>query len=148
MSHAAIRDHDPRREVEQRLQGLLDEITGGLAGRREIRGRQFDLGLAWVSHAVGDGGLGAPPHLQVGIDLALDDANAGIDDAAFFGATMAGPTIAAHGSDWLKAKLLRGAFTGEHRWCQLFSEPGAGSDLAGVATRAVRDGDTWIMNGQ
>ncbi|HLH27483.1 MAG TPA: acyl-CoA dehydrogenase family protein, partial [Acidimicrobiales bacterium] len=62
--------------------------------------------------------------------------------------TMAGPTVVSHGSEELKGRLLRRTFTGEVAWCQLFSEPGAGSDLAGLATRAVRDGDEWVVSGQ
>jgi alkylation response protein AidB-like acyl-CoA dehydrogenase len=61
---------------------------------------------------------------------------------------MAGPTVVTHGSDQLRERMLRRMFTGEDAWCQLFSEPGAGSDLAGLACKAVRDGDEWVITGQ
>ena len=61
---------------------------------------------------------------------------------------MCAPTIVTHGSDEQKQRYLRPLFTGEEIWCQMFSEPGAGSDVAGLSTRAVRDGDEWIVNGQ
>jgi alkylation response protein AidB-like acyl-CoA dehydrogenase len=64
------------------------------------------------------------------------------------GVSLAANTILAHGSDELKATYLRPIITGEHKWCQLFSEPGSGSDLAGLTTRAVRDGDEWVVSGQ
>ncbi|MGZ0217962.1 MAG: acyl-CoA dehydrogenase family protein [Acidimicrobiales bacterium] len=62
--------------------------------------------------------------------------------------SLAAPTLYEHANDDLKGRALRPALTGEHTWCQLFSEPGAGSDLAGLKCTAVRDGDTWIVNGQ
>ena len=64
------------------------------------------------------------------------------------GMGLAAPTILACGDDAVKAKFLRRIVTGEDHWCQLFSEPGNGSDLAGLTTRADRDGDEWIVNGQ
>ena len=64
------------------------------------------------------------------------------------GMGLAAPTIYDHGSDELKEKFLRPTITGELAWCQLFSEPGAGSDLAGLKATAERDGDEWICNGQ
>ncbi|HWW54404.1 MAG TPA: acyl-CoA dehydrogenase family protein [Acidimicrobiales bacterium] len=64
------------------------------------------------------------------------------------GIGMVGPTLIAHGSDAHKQRFLDPLLRGEDVWCQLFSEPGAGSDLAGLATRAVRDGDEWVVNGQ
>tara|TARA_B100000674_G_scaffold288304_1_gene238804 strand:+ start:325 stop:1467 length:1143 start_codon:yes stop_codon:yes gene_type:complete len=62
--------------------------------------------------------------------------------------TLAGSTLLAHGSDMLREKFLRRSLTGEDSWCQLFSEPGNGSDLAGAMTRAERQGNKYIVNGQ
>jgi len=64
------------------------------------------------------------------------------------GIGMGGPTLIACGTEEQKHRLLRPLATNEEIWCQLFSEPGAGSDVAGLSTRAVRDGDEWVVNGQ
>src|SRR5215211_454088 len=115
-----------------------------------FRGAQYDLGLAWVSFPVGFGGLGLAPDLQRRVEERIRAAGVGGDalERNGFGIFLAAPTIAAHASDEWKARLLRPLFTGDELWCQLFSEPGAGSDLAGLSTRAVRDGDEWVVDGQ
>jgi alkylation response protein AidB-like acyl-CoA dehydrogenase len=135
--------------VEERTTQLLEELGPREVGAEEFRGRQFDRGLAWISFPEGLGGLGLPPNLQRIVDRRLSEAGATPMGAReFFGLTMAGPTVVTHGSDELRGRLLRQTFTGEVSWCQLFSEPGSGSDLAGLATRAVRDGDEWVITGQ
>jgi len=112
-------------------------------------GRQFDLGLAWVHFPVGHGGLGASPKLQRVVNETLQAAGAPVAAARnVIGYGMGAPTVLTHGSEEQKARYLRPLFTAEEVWCQLFSEPGAGSDVASLGTRAVRDGDEWIINGQ
>ena len=115
----------------------------------EFRGAQFDLGLAWVDFPVGQGGLGLEPSLQRVVHDRLAAAHAPLpfDDSPVSYA-MAGPVIERYGSPEQKQAWLRPIFTGEQPCCQLFSEPGAGSDLAAVATKAVRSGDAWRVTGQ
>jgi alkylation response protein AidB-like acyl-CoA dehydrogenase len=111
---------------------------------------RFDAGLAWVHYPVGAGGLGAPRDLQDDVDRAFAAAHAPDRDTGplVIGLGMAAPTILAHGTSEQRTRHLRPLWTGEDVWCQLFSEPGAGSDLAGLGTRAVLDGGEWVVNGQ
>jgi alkylation response protein AidB-like acyl-CoA dehydrogenase len=135
--------------VDQRLDQLLGELDPRTADPVEFRGRQYDLGIAWVHFPEGFGGLDLPPVHQRAVEARLRQAGATpYESRHFFGLTMAGPTVVTAGDDALKERLLRRMFTGEDAWCQLFSEPGAGSDLAGLSTRAVRDGDEWVISGQ
>jgi alkylation response protein AidB-like acyl-CoA dehydrogenase len=135
--------------LDERTTQLLEEADPASTPVVEFRARQFDLGIAWVSFPEGSGGLGLPPGLQRQVDDRLAAAGAtapGVRE--FFGMTMAAPTVTTHGSEEVRSRLLRRMFTGEDVWCQLFSEPGAGSDLAGLSTRAIRDGDEWVVTGQ
>ena len=114
-----------------------------------VRAR-FDAGLAWVYYPAGLGGQGLPRALQKVVDteFAAADAPTNRPERNGIGLGMAAPTILTFASDEQKKRWLRPLWTGEDVWCQLFSEPSAGSDLANLATRAVRDGDNWIVNGQ
>lgn len=113
-------------------------------------GAQYDLGLAWVWFPEGFGGLGLARRYQSHINRRLEAAGAPIWNRRvnILGIGMGAGVLAAHGTDEQKRRWLRPMFTTEEIWCQLFSEPDAGSDLAGLATRAVRDGDEWVVNGQ
>jgi len=135
-----------------RVDALVDQLLAehDPADAIAFRAAQYDLGLAWVWFPVGFGGLALLPELQRRVDERVRAAGVRADalERNGFGIFLAAPTVAAHADDELKARLLRPLFTGEELWCQLFSEPGAGSDLAGLSTRAVRDGDEWVVDGQ
>ncbi len=135
--------------VDERINQLLGELDPRATPFVEFRSRQFDLGLAWVSFPEGSGGIGVAPGLQREVDRRLEGAGAHSPGAReYFGLAMAGPTVVTHCSPEVRVPLLKRMFTGEDAWCQLFSEPGSGSDLAGLSTRAVRDGDEWVITGQ
>ncbi|WP_019930357.1 acyl-CoA dehydrogenase family protein [Nocardia sp. BMG111209] len=137
-------------EIETRVAKLLAEHDPATTGTVDFLRARFDAGLAWVHFPVGLGGLGLARELQNQVNTLLAAAGAPDTDGGRnpIGLGMAAPTILAYGTDEQKQRYLRPLFTCEEIWCQLFSEPGAGSDLAGVATRAVRDGDDWVVNGQ
>ena len=137
------------RKVAALVDQFIAEVDPATTDPIQFRKAQYDAGLAWVYFPEGNGGLGLRPELQRIVDQRLRAAGTPAPTSGrFFGMYLAAPTIATHGSPELRARLLRPLFTGEDVWCQLFSEPGAGSDLASLATRAVRDGDEWVVNGQ
>ena len=130
--------------------GLRRQVREFLAGhdpaampRLEFLRARFDAGLAWVHYPAGLGGQGLPRSFQAAVDAEFAAAGAPDNNPARIGIGlgMAAPTILAYGSEEQKQRWLRPLWTGEEVWCQLFSEPGAGSDLAGLATRAARDGE-------
>ena len=146
--HDVIMTDANTQKVETALDTLLADHDPKAESYEEFRGHQFDAGLAWVQFPEGNGGLNVQPQLQKVVNKRLADAGAPPMNPAQFFIALAGPTIVTHGDDAVKERFLRPMFTGEEKWCQLFSEPGAGSDFAGLGTKAVRDGDEWIVNGQ
>jgi alkylation response protein AidB-like acyl-CoA dehydrogenase len=138
-------------DLRKRVRALLDEAHPDKVDQVTFRGKQYDHGLAWVHFPEGYGGLGISPGMQAVVHSELSKhAKTLYDDMMInaIGIGMGAPTVLTHGTEWMKKTLLRRIFTGEDIWCQLFSEPGAGSDVAGLATRAVKEGDYWVVNGQ
>ena len=140
-------------DVLAHIDALIDELLAECplpaTPMPEFLGAQFDRGLAWVHFPTGHGGLGLSPKHQTHINSRLFAAGAA---NPFFlnpmGYGMCGPTVVEWGSDDQRSRYLRPLFTANEMWCQLFSEPGAGSDVAGLSMTAVQDGEEWILNGQ
>ena len=137
-------------ELREQARGFLSEHDPHAMERQDFLNARFDAGLAWVHYPEGLGGLGLSRSLQQIVDAEFAAAGSPGHNAEQngIGLGMAAPTILAYGTDEQRQRWLRELWTGREVWCQLFSEPGAGSDLASLATRAVRDGDGWVVNGQ
>ena len=137
-------------ELAERTNELVESCREFVDDQVRFRGAQFDAGLALVHLPEGAGGLGGNRGQQAVIDGILRANGVTYEDLRInpIGIGMGLPTVLAYGSDELKEKHLRRIFTGEDIWCQLFSEPTHGSDVAGIPSRAVRDGDEWVVNGQ
>jgi alkylation response protein AidB-like acyl-CoA dehydrogenase len=138
-------------------EALRDQVTAFLASRDpaatepvEFLRARFDAGLAWVHYPAGLGGQGLPRSLQTAVDAQFAAAGApgNHPERIGIGLGMAAPTLLAFGTPEQQQRWLRPLWTGEEVWCQLFSEPGAGSDLANLSTRATADGSVWTVNGQ
>jgi alkylation response protein AidB-like acyl-CoA dehydrogenase len=137
-------------DLRSQVRAFLADHDPATTDRLDFVRARFDAGLAWVHYPVGLGGQGLPRTLQKVVDAEFTAAKAPTNrpERNGIGLGMAAPTILAYGSDEQKKRWLRPLWTGEEIWCQLFSEPSAGSDLANLATRAVRDGNRWVVNGQ
>jgi alkylation response protein AidB-like acyl-CoA dehydrogenase len=145
-----VRDNMVRDDLRSRVKALLAITDPATTDRLDFLRARFDAGLAWANFPEGLGGLGLPRAFQPYVDQLLEAGGAPDNNPLRngIGLGMAAPTILAFGTDEQKQRFLKPLWTGEEVWCQLFSEPGAGSDLAAVSTRAVRDGDSWVVNGQ
>ncbi len=110
--------------------------------------RLYDAGYAGVSWPASSGGLGASATRELLYLEELERAGAPYVGCNFVGTLHAGPTLIAAGTPEQQTAHLPGILRGDHVWCQGFSEPEAGSDLASLRTRAVRDGDHYVVTGQ
>ncbi len=148
VSRAWVEEHVPPvwREAAHR---------GGAAAIREVRSRSDyeawyptfgESGLVAPTWPVAYGGLDVTPAVARAIEAELRPYNLGRLNP--LGLNLAAPALFAHGTDEQRARFLPPIVRNEEVWCQLFSEPGAGSDLASLAMRAERDGDDWVLTGQ
>ncbi len=137
-------------EVVERTRSFLEQSRRIAADQFAFRGAQYDAGLAMIHFPPGLGGLGGTRAQQGVVDKLLQEAGAEWEDLRVnpIGIGMAAPTLLVYGTPEMQERHLRRIFTGEDIWCQLFSEPTHGSDVAGIPSRAVRDGDQWLVNGQ
>ena len=134
-------------DADDTVRAEVREQVGRIAGLPEDAQRAALAASGYLTpHWPEPHGLGADPVLQLVIDDEL--ARAGLRRPDLKIGAWAAPTIIAHGSDEQCERFVGPTLRGEIEWCQLFSEPGAGSDLAALRTRAVRDGDGWRLSGQ
>jgi len=134
-------------EVRDEVRSWLAETWDPERPLREWRELLADGGWGCPTWPVEHCGRGLAPALAAVVGDEFDRVGA-VGPATGSAMTLAAPTILEKGSEDLKSRLLRPIVTGENTWCQLFSEPGSGSDLAGLTTRADRDGDEWVVTGQ
>ena len=125
-------------------QGGLDEV---MSFRREWQLKLHAAGWAGISWPQEYGGRGATL-IEQAIFVGEAAAQEAPSPANVLGLAMGGPVVIAHGTDEQKQRYLEPILTGEEIWCQGFSEPESGSDLASLKTRAVKDGDEWVVTGQ
>ena len=140
-----LRENVPDELKASRLRGLPEEQVLDIrrAWHKKL-GEAGWLGVAWPQE-YGGRGASAMEHVVYLQEMREADAP---DPMDMLGLDMVGPTIIDAGSDEQKHRFLPLIIRGEVVWCQAFSEPNAGSDLAGLQTRAERDGDDWLINGQ
>jgi alkylation response protein AidB-like acyl-CoA dehydrogenase len=144
-ARAFLAEHPPPADADTYRAKVEESVALELAA--EWQRTLFEHGWAALMWPVDAGGRGLGPVEQIIWNQELARAG-GMQSLYMVGIGMVGPTLIAHGSPSQRDRLLEPILSGEHMWCQLLSEPGAGSDLAGLHTRAVRDGDEWVVNGQ
>lgn len=150
---------EPRRELHQEwgegddTVALFDEKTpeeeaAEVAAAKEWRAAVYDAGFGWITGPPDLGGRGLPSAYERAYRQIEGQYETPNTSCFGIGLGMVAPTIRAHGLPHIRERYLPAMYRGDVVGCQLFSEPIAGSDLAGIQTRAVRDGDEWIVTGQ
>jgi len=142
-----LRDESRSASAVRPKAGDADAITRYLARARECQEALYDVGFAGISWPTEYGGQGLTNREQVVFNEESQDYDLPLIPYTI-GLGMCGPTVLAVGTDAQKERHIRPMLRGEEIWCQMFSEPGAGSDVAGLSTRAERDDDGWRINGQ
>ncbi len=133
----------------QRVPQLLEEIEDPFERERTFIAACYDSNLGALNYPVEDGGRGLEQRFIDIFRQELRNQNSfSIGNAFGVGIGFCLPTIRDHGSEEIRKRFLKPGLRGEEMWCQLYSEPGAGSDLAGLTTRAELDGDEWVVSGQ
>ena len=138
----------PGDDLADEVQAWVDANWDTSITVREWWVRLADAGYAYPSWPVGLGGTGVSRRDAMTIAAVLARNEVIGPPVGAMAATLAAPTLLEHATGAQRSELVRAIATGEAAWCQLFSEPGSGSDLASVGTRAVRDGDEWVVTGQ
>ncbi|MGE0881102.1 MAG: acyl-CoA dehydrogenase family protein [Acidimicrobiia bacterium] len=144
----AIDDDGAQAKVLALVYDVVRRYPPSSTSARDFLRARYDAGLAWVWFPEGFGGLGLAPSLQTIADRAMAAAGGYNTTVGSVGYMMTASAIITYGTDAVKHEFLPMIYTHAADWVQLFSEPGSGSDLAGLLTRAMRDGDEWIVNGQ
>jgi alkylation response protein AidB-like acyl-CoA dehydrogenase len=145
--HAELRVQDSTAERSRWRDPSPEAQAAHVATCQNWQRTLFDGGWAGITWPTAFGGRGGTPMQQVifNQEQSKYEVSAG---ALTIGLGMVGPTLMTWGSDQLKQRFLGPMLRGEEVWCQLFSEPSAGSDLASLTTRAELDGESWVVNGQ
>jgi alkylation response protein AidB-like acyl-CoA dehydrogenase len=134
-------------EIDDEVRAFVDDAWDPDLTVAEWWQRLYDAGWSHPLLPEKAGGRGWSRSAALRVRTALAECQVLLPPSGL-GAMLAAPTIAAHGTQEQIDRYVTAILTGRDAWCQLFSEPGAGSDLAGLQTRAVRDGDEWVVNGQ
>ena len=146
-ARAWLEENAPRRGRQRTDEEAEVEDRDLVAESKDFQARLFDAGFAGITWPAEYGGQGLTNEHQRAFNEEAADFEL-LTGTFTIGLGMCAPTILAYGTEEQKQRYIRPMLRADEVWCQLFSEPGAGSDVASLQSRAVRDGDEWVLNGQ